>query len=124
MKQLCRHNRIITLGLQKLRQLRDVRRDPPVNRDTSHMAGNRHTEEKYEHTNRKGSKKTPVWVPCRCSDLGGDDGPCAFLRRMPLAQTEGLYLRASSLTGDLTSPLGTVLGVEGVAPGVVGVMGV
>ena len=44
--------------------LRDVRCNPRVNSDTSHMAGNRHAEEKYEHTNRKGSKKTPVWVPC------------------------------------------------------------
>ena len=35
MKQLCRHNRIITLGLQKLRQLRDVRRNPRVNSDTN-----------------------------------------------------------------------------------------
>jgi hypothetical protein len=51
-----------------------------VNSDTSHVAGNRHTEEKYEHTNRSCNQKTPVWVPRLRSSLGsgGDGGPCAF----------------------------------------------
>ena len=55
------------------------------------MAGNRQTEEKYERTNRKGNKKSPVWVPRLWSGLGGDDGPSAFLRPIPLAQIERLY---------------------------------
>jgi hypothetical protein len=77
----------------QLWQLGDVRRNPSrLNSDTGRMAGNKQTEEKYEHTNRKGSKKTPVWAP-RYSGLGGDDGPSAFLRRT-FVQIERLYSQA------------------------------
>src|SRR5260370_3072839 len=79
---------------QQVRKLRDIRRDPPrLNSDTSHLAGNRQTEERYEHTNRKGSKKTPVWVPRLWSGLRGDDGPSAFLGRT-FVPIEWLYSRA------------------------------
>ena len=67
-----------------------IRRDPRVNSDTSHMAGNRHTEEKYEHTNRSCNRKTPVWVPGLRTGLGsgGGGGPCGF---RALVQSERLY---------------------------------
>jgi hypothetical protein len=70
---------------QQLRQLRDIRRNPPcLISDTSQ-------EEKYEHTNRNRRNKTiPVWAPRLWSGLGGDDGPSAFLRRT-FVQTERLY---------------------------------
>ena len=59
----------------------DVRRNPSrLNSDTRHMAGNRHTEEKYEHTNRSCNQKTLTRVPHLCSSLGGGGGgggPCA-----------------------------------------------
>ena len=79
---------------QKVRQLGDVGCDTSrLIGDTSRMAGNKQPEEKYEHTNRKGSKKTPVWAPRLWSGLGGDDGPSAFLRRT-FVQIEGLYSQA------------------------------
>jgi len=82
-----------TPGNQKVRQLGDVGSDTSrLISDTSRIAGNRHTEEKYEHTNRKGSKKTPVWAP-RYGGLDGDDGPNAFLRRT-FVQIERLYSQA------------------------------
>jgi len=38
-------------GLYLVRQLGDIRSDPSrLSSDTSHVAGNRRTEEKYEHT--------------------------------------------------------------------------
>ena len=58
------------------------------------MAGNRHMEKKYEHTNRSCNQKTLVWVPRLRSSVGGGDGgggPCAF---RTVAQTERLYLGA------------------------------
>ena len=73
-------------------QPRHVGRDPAsFNSDTSHMACNRHAEEKYEHTNRSCNQKTLVWVPYLCGGLGDGGGPCVLL---PLAQIERLYLRA------------------------------
>jgi len=86
-----------------------------------HVAGNRHTEEKYEHTNHSCNQKTPARVPRLRSSLGGgggsgSGGPCAF---RTVAQIERLYSGAQGVT----STLGTVLGVEGVMLGVEGVMG-
>ena len=72
----------------------DVRRNPSrLNSDTRHMAGNRHTEEKYEHTNHSCNQKTPARVPRLRSSLGGgggsgSGGPCAF---RTVAQIERLY---------------------------------
>ncbi len=56
---------------------------PRLNIDTRHMAGNGHTEEKYERTNRSYNQKIPARVPRQWSTLGGRDGsgPCASLRR-------------------------------------------
>jgi hypothetical protein len=59
-----------------------------LNSDTSHMADNRHTEKKYEHTNRSCNQKTPARVPRLSSGLGGSGGPSAFLR---VVQIEWLY---------------------------------
>jgi hypothetical protein len=58
-----------------------------LNSDTSHMAGNKHTEEKYERTNRSCNQKTPARVPRLCSSVCGD-GPCAF---RTFAQIERFY---------------------------------
>jgi hypothetical protein len=75
---------------EQSRQLGDVRQITRLNSDTSHLAGNRHTEEKYEHTNRSCNQKTPAWVPRLRSSLGGggDGGPGAF---RAFAQIEQLY---------------------------------
>src|SRR6516164_11582433 len=50
---ICNHGHTARLPLtKKLRQLGDVRCNlSPLSSDTSHVAGNRHTEEKHEHTN-------------------------------------------------------------------------
>jgi hypothetical protein len=73
--------------------------------------------DRYEHNLNSRKNRSPA-----SSGLGGD-GPSAFLRPMSVAQTERWYSGGSSFAGDVTSPLGKVLGVEGVVLGVVGVMG-
>jgi len=74
----------------------DVRRNPSrLNSDTRHMAGNRHTEEKYEHTNRSCNQKTPARVPRQCSALDSDDGHSA----LPVDQIERLYQAAYTWNG-------------------------
>ena len=80
---------------QQLQQFRHIGRNAArLNSDTSHIAGDSHTEEKYEHTNRSCNQKTPARDPRLRSGLGnggGGDGLCAFSRLM-VAQTERLYL--------------------------------
>src|SRR6516165_1070793 len=83
----------------QLRQLGNIRRNPScLISDTSHMAGNRHTEEKYEHTNRSCNQKTPARVPCLCSGLGGNDGPSARSDRVVVLGASSFRRRRSFIT--------------------------